>query len=261
MRKIIRHDGINITNDALPVVTVSEHERLLAAIPGHMFWLQARETDSGQIELINDRAEWTEVAPLSVGGARWSIGTSSNGRPAIECGYSGTSVSYGTQVQMRPDAWTVALVFRKYSSASNVNDLMSSMSLMSASDKLALRININAENRIRLLAEDESPLRDRVSAVIDATQVTLAVFTFSTALGLSLRINGSAAAQNTGDVRPLLDRSVRLGAQSTVNVNGNSFEGQRMRTHLFGVDLSLPEYSGYLATLERELMSFYGIAA
>ncbi|MEN2386457.1 hypothetical protein [Comamonas sp. A7-5] len=262
MRKIIRHDGIKISNSALPIVSVSDHDRLLAAIPGHFFWMQAREMDVGPVESIRDRANYSAITPMGSDGTRWTIGASANGKPAIVCPDGVNVVSYTTDLQIRPDAFTVAQVFRLTPNYLNsINELVSSTSKANVNGGLAARININVAPRFRLLGEDVSPAYERVGTSILPNVDTLGIITFSTALGCSVRINGHTVAQNVADKRPLTDRTIRFGSQSTIVNSNASFHGQRMRTHMFNLDLSAPEYAGYLATLERELMSFYGIGS
>lgn len=182
-----------------------------------------------------------------------------NGHPAFRITTNG-SQRLISDTAINPDAWTVFFVLNVTSEGvTGARDLIAPENV--SSPDIALRVAIRTAGQVSIYpASAASPRLTASPTALPADGSSfLLMCTGSTREGLRIYVNGEEVAAAPEDMAPLNDQ---LAAGQWNFYRSNSGTGDLLAgiTGLLGIDLGWPEHAGYRRSVERFLMSRYGIS-
>lgn len=271
MKMVFRVNDLHVNNSGLPVLSVSDTDKVLAQIPGLRYWFDpSKGTDVFRVSQLLDRASGKVLTPLFTTAAyQWALSNFASGKPAFLLPDS-ASVAYiaaDNSLTMNKTEFSIVAVLQK-SSGSVFEDCI--VGSLNENDDVAMRWSFNygsTPQAINLYAGWAGAMRIGMSATdvgISSFDNTLGLFmlTFSVQSGLKTWYNGRLIKANT-DVRPLTDNVIKIngmGLSTTGGVSNRGFSGLLGHLLVFDTDLSNMSNAGYLSAMNTALKNYYGIA-
>lgn len=258
MSVLIKLSNLSVANSSLPALDVTSDDIELASLPQLTFWLQAgAKFKSGNV--IRERAQGRTIRPTVTSSLDWQNGQFTNGADAlIVDNNSSHPYLLDDDYHVNKNAWTMAFVFER--SADDVGNAYLTGGVVTQTPEMKQLFIAMTDAGLKLYSGDTSP-RIQDPIVGKYVGVTLAIVSFSTTNGLTMRINGEEVAREAADKAPLTDGRFRLLASSnnTVGANTSALGGKIGTIMSFDADLCLPSYRLSLDKLESMLMTRYGI--
>ena|SRR5690606_20825260 len=259
MKKIITLAGVSVANDALPRVSATEEERLLASLPGLFFWLQAGAQFQVDDATLLERANGNQLTGLTpFPQYLWTQGQFDNGAPALVTPPDYPSnYAVPSNVRFALDRWTVAMVIEA-GPIGAVGHIMRWPEASEPPPQMRLRMGLDASGYFNVYrAIGESGYRIRATGNQWVEEPAIIVVGFSVERGLTIRVNGTEVSRAPDDKAPLDNGTFQLGSSGTHGAT--TFKGKMGHFMGFNEDLTSPGNRGYVAALESVLMDQYGI--
>lgn len=272
MKKFIKIDGVDFSDTPLPSVGITPEGEAMGYIPGWSFMADPDfltipgSSSPGELTTL-DRVNGVMV-PSQRSSPPIPEKTTINGQTFIDLVGGQAVLVYDPQVDINQDEWTIWAVLAptdESNAAANfiVGGKGESGDFESGEISPALAYSQVTGNVVLYewggfssSSGNVGPTRILAEVGLDRDGETpaLVVATFSTALGLRIRVNGSLAASEPGDTRPF-DAKFEADEYRC----WRSFRGKQGMVGIIGNDLSKPENSGYRRAIEEFLMNKYGI--
>lgn len=257
MKKIITLTGVQVQNEALPRVSVSPLDRLIASLPGMGLWLQGGEQFMNAGSVLRDRVNGRQVVPISTQQATWwTQGQFPSGRRALSAPATSSNYSVGGAVFNR-SAWSIVFVASVPDDATT-KALISPLEMSPDAAKFYPRVMFDSAHSL-VVYRGTAAARLATPATPFEGRAGLGIITFSVARGLNIFVNGALVASAATDISPLDEGGFRLGPPTAAH-SGTGFTGLLGHLLVLGVDLSDAYYEGYRTALTSALKSNYGIA-
>lgn len=259
MRKFMKYHGMNIDNaNGLPTFIISPEAKMAAMPDG--FWNSLVDPD--EVVATEPSAALNRVTGVLMDNIHENpinLDTFPNGESALLPG-SGFSLGFESDVDIRPDEWTVFTVI-KSGGFSLVEDIVNNRSEDDTDPLVAMRISVTQSgNTIAVYSHggrtSGAPQRLNYNGGFsERSDPALVMITFSKERGLAIWDNGEQVAHDPDDTQEL---ETDFGAGEW-----RTFRSVRSRYGLTGqvnADLGLKRNEIYRKMIERHCRDKYGIS-
>src|SRR5690606_26870729 len=260
MKKIITLAGVSVANDALPRVSATSEERLLASMPGLFFWLQAGPAFQVDEATFLERANGRQLSGLTpYSQFLWTQGQFDCGAPALVTPPDYPSnYAIASNVHFALDRWSVAMALEA-APVGTVGHITHWPDASTPTGEMRLRIGLDASGYLNVYrATGTSGYRIRATGNQWVGSPAVIVVGFSVERGLTIRVDVKKVSRAPDDKGPLDNCTLQLGSLGTTDIT--TFKGKVGHFMGFNEDLTSPGNRGYMAALESILMDRYGIS-
>ncbi|WP_193090871.1 hypothetical protein [Halomonas colorata] len=253
MRRYQMLQGVQVPNSNLPSIEITPEGRAMGAIP---FWNTLLDPDYVSDNKIRNRAIKATLQNNEDPGT-YTFSSFANGARAFNYPSGSENLLRSlSSTDINPERWTVFVVQRPNSDAAQAREVLRSIDSAPA-DEFSPRMGINTANSRASIYKSSSDATLRLGytpPVNYNNRTVLLMFTFSVERGLAIFEDGVLGAAAPNETQPFT-----FGYQAGAVGWNRQMAGLVGMAGLLDADLSAPENAGYRRSIERFLMTKYGI--
>lgn len=258
MITVMKLGGVNVGETALGKFTPSAAGAALAQIPEWKMFYDSEFYQNAAQSILN-RVNGNDTN-FSGGSFNLVEGPPKLMRKAIA---SGGSVVHVGEHDINPEEWSFFIVLKPTYSATSADGFRFLRKTDDTGSQSSIYLALSASTRIMSIYRYASGGTPRVQftlpeggALSDLAHPTILVFSFSTRTGCAIRMNGKEVVRSTSAAgKETVESGLSAGSWDLFrNANGDYYNWGG-----FNIDITLPENSNYLDSLEQYFMNKYSI--